>query len=479
MKKRIFIAVILSLLASATFAKNSTRKLNVLFVMSDDLTCALGCYGFPHANTPNIDKFSTRSVRFENAYCQYPLCNPSRASLMTGRRPDSTQVLNNGVNFRDKIPDVVTLPQLFQKHGYFAARVGKIYHYGVPGQIGTSGLDDPASWNEVINPRGRDKDDESQVINYTSKNPNLGASLAWLAAEGTDEEQTDGKVAAETIRLLEKHKDEPFFIATGFYRPHFHEIAPKKYFELYPAGKVSLPQEPATHLEAIPPMAFHVKPANYGLDPEKLIAFKRAYLSSVSFMDAQFGRVLAALENLGLADSTIVVFISDHGWMLGEHGQWQKMSLFEQSARVPMFIHVPAGKNNGKSSSRCVELIDLYPTLAELCNLPAPAGLEGKTLKTLLENPNAKWNKPALTQVFSNDRKGRSIRTEQWRYTEWNGGKDGVELYDHKSDPQELKNLAEDPKRADVRKELKAQLHASIKETAGENPAPRKKKKQK
>jgi iduronate 2-sulfatase len=454
-----FFAILFLSVAARCFS--AEQQFNVLFIMSDDLNCSLSCYGHPLVKSPNIDKLAKRGVRFEHAYCQYPLCNPSRASLMTGRRPNTTGVVGNGLHFRKVLPDVVTLPELFKKNGYYSARIGKIYHYGVPGQIGTSGLDDPQSWTEFINPRGHDKDVEDKVINYMPNNGNLGAALAWLDDEAADEEETDGKVASEAIRLLEEHKDKPFFIAAGFYRPHVPEITPKKYYELYPFEKVQLPVEPREHMKAIPDMAFHVKPPNYNLEPEQLRRFKRGYFASVSFMDAQVGRLLKALEKLKLADKTIVVFISDHGWMLGEHGQWQKQALFEQAARVPMIIYVPKGKGNGKTSPRVVELVDIYPTIAELCGLSAPAGFQGKSLKPLLENPKAAWDKPAFTQVTSADRHGRSIRTERWRYTEWAEGKAGAELYDQEKDPQELKNLALDGNYArliaDLRMLLKAQ----------------------
>jgi uncharacterized sulfatase len=382
---------------------------------------------------------------------------------MTGLRPDTTRVQENQTQVRKNLPDVVTMSQAFKNNGYFAARVGKIYHYGVPGQIGTSGLDDPPSWEQVVNPRGRDKDEEGMLTNYTP-NRGLGSALAFLAAEGTDEEQTDGKVAEQTIRLLEENRDKPFFLACGFYRPHVPCVATKKYFALYPFDKVALPADPQDHFANIPRPAFSVQPLNYGLAEKELRTFKQAYFSSVSFMDAQVGRVLDAVERLGLADNTIVVFISDHGWLLGEHGQWQKMSLFEESARVPMVIYAPGAKGNGGTSGRTVELVDLYPTLTDLCGLPTTPGLEGRSVRGLLDDPKAAWDKPAITQVVrgggQNARRtvGRSLRTERWRYTEWDGGQAGVELYDHDKDPRELKNLAKDPQFADVVKELKAQL---------------------
>ncbi|HSU56786.1 MAG TPA: sulfatase, partial [Candidatus Dormibacteraeota bacterium] len=344
-----------------------TSPLNVLFIAIDDLNVSLGCYQHPLVKTPNIDKLAARGIRFDHAYCQYPLCNPSRSSLLSGLRPDTTRIYNNGVPIRKAFPDIVTLPQLFKNSGYFSARVGKIYHYGVPGQIGTSGLDDPPSWNQFVNPRGRDRDDEADVINFTP-NRQLGAALCWMEAKGTDEEQTDGKVAAETIRLLEQHKSRPFFIAAGFYRPHVPDVATKQYFDLYPLDKVQLPLEPAGHITNIPPVALTTRPLNYGVEEEKLRMFKRAYFASISFVDAQVGKVLEALDRLKLADNTIVVLFGDHGWSLGEHGQWQKQLLFEGVARVPLMIALPKAQVTG-ISERPVELVDLYPTLADLCGL--------------------------------------------------------------------------------------------------------------
>jgi iduronate 2-sulfatase len=440
-------------------AKEPPARLNVLFIAIDDLTCALGCYGHPEVSSPNLDKFATDSVRFERAYCQFPLCNPSRSSLLSGMRPDKTRIFGNGVRIRERYPDIVTLPQLFKNNGYFSGRVGKIFHYGVPDMIGTSGRDDPPSWDQVVNPRGRDKDDEKDVINVTSWLHNIGAALTWMEAKGTDEEQTDGKVAAATIKMLEAHKDGPFFIACGFYRPHVPDIATKPYFDMYPLDKVTLPDEPSNHIAGIPPIALTVKPLNYGLEPIKLRTFKRAYTAATSFVDAQFGKVMDAVERLGLEDNTVIVVWSDHGWNLGEHGQWQKMLLFEESAHVMLMIRLPHAKTNGKTCPRTVELVDLYPTLADLCGLKPPPWLDGKSLRALLRNPEASWKRPAFTQVTRKGGiMGRSIRTEQWRYTEWADGAKGKELYDQDADPHEYHNLANDPKYAKVAAKLSAQL---------------------
>lgn len=442
--------VLLFICLSAFSLFGASPKFNVLFIAVDDLNVSLSCYDHPIVKSPNIDKLAARGIRFDRAYCQYPLCNPSRSSLLSGLRPDTSRIYDNATPIRKVFPDIVTLPQLFKNNGYFSARVGKIYHYGVPGQIGTSGLDDAPSWNLFINPRGRDRDEQTDVINFTPGRQ-LGAALCWMEAKGTDEEQTDGKVAAETIRLLEEHKDGPFFIAAGFYRPHVPDVATKKYFDLYPLEKVVLPQEPPEHMTNIPPIALTTTPLNYGLAEEKLRTFKRAYFASISFVDAQIGKVLDALERLKLSDNTIVVLFGDHGWSLGEHGQWQKQLLFEEVARVPLIIALPKAAVFGVSP-RTVELIDIYPTLAEYCGLKPPANLEGRSLRPLLENPKARWLLPAVTQQVRNDNgkpiMGYSVRTEHWRYTEWDGGAAGSELYDHTNDPHEWQNLARDPRYA-------------------------------
>jgi uncharacterized sulfatase len=426
--------------------------------MADDLNNDMGLYGHPLVKTPNLDRLAARGVRFDRAYNQFPLCSPSRVSMLTGLRPDTTRIYELQTHFRTTVPDVVTLPQLFKRNGYAAARVGKIYHYGNPGQIGTNGLDDPASWDTVVNPRGIDKDEESVLTNLLP-NRGLGSTLAFYASPAPDEQHTDGKVATETIALLEKHRDGPFFIAAGFYRPHCPYIAPQKYVDMYPLERIRVPAFTPEQTAGVPPPALWTRPPNWGVSEDGLRRSIQAYYASISFLDAQAGRILDALERLRLVDNTIVVFVSDHGYHLGELGQWMKMSLFERSARNPLVIAGP-GIARG-ASTRTVELLDLYPTLGDLAKLPLPAGLEGRSLTPLLKNPKAAWNRPAFTQVTRGGQAGfmgYAVRTEKWRYIEWDEGKRGQQLYDEVDDPDELRNLAEDPKHAKIVAEMRQLL---------------------
>jgi uncharacterized sulfatase len=462
------LVVVAGVLASglpAAAQPSAARRPNVLLIMSDDLNNNLGAYGHPVVKTPNIDRLARRGVRFDRAYNQFPLCNPSRASLLTGLRPDTIGIYELVTQFRKNRPQAVTLPQMFRNNGYVAARVGKIYHYGVPGQIGTPGLDDPPSWDATVNPRGVDKDEEPLLTNYTPDR-GLGSTLSFHASKARDEEHTDGKVASETIGLLEANKDRPFFIAAGFYRPHCPFIAPQKYFDMYPLDAIKVPKVSVEALAQYPAPAFFTRPPNWGLTEQQEREAIRAYYASISFMDANVGRLLDALDRLKLADNTIVVFMSDHGYSLGEHGQWMKQTLFEESARNPLIVAGPGVRARGKGSPRIVEYLDLYPTIAELTGLTPPRDLEGRSLAPLLEDPNAKWNRPALTQVRRGTQAdgffmGYSIRTDRWRYSEWEDGKRGVELYDEVADPGEMRNLATDPKYGKTVQEMRTLLRSA------------------
>lgn len=338
------------------------------------------------------------------------------------------------------------------------------YHYGVPAQIGTNGLDDERSWTQRINPIGRDRKEEEKLTNYNPKNKGFGASLAFHASGGGDDEYTDGKIAKEAVGFLEKQKDKdkPFFLAVGFFLPHVPWIAPKKYFDQHALDKMPFIKEPANVREGVPPAAFTVNPHNYGLDENQVRECLQAYYASVSYMDTQLGQIIDALEKLGLAENTIIVFWGDHGWCLGEHGQWQKMSLFEESARVPLIIAAPNTKSKGVPCDRLAELVDVYPTLVDLCGFKVSKDLEGASLRPQLEDPKAPGKKGAITQVTrgGGGKKGEpfmgySLRTERYRLTHWDNGEKGIELYDHNADPKEYKNLAKDPAQAKVIEELR------------------------
>jgi len=434
---------------------------NVLFISVDDMNTDGTLWGGTGPQTPYLGRLAQRGVRFSRNYCQYPLCNPSRSSLMTGFRPERTQVFGNGRHFRASLPDVVTLPQLFKNHGYFSARVGKIYHYDNPGGIGTNGLDDAPSWNEVLNPIGCDRTQLMEhAINYTPTHP-LGFSISLYAdPTGRDEDYTDGMVASNAIRLLEQHRGEPFFLGVGFFKPHCPHIVPQKYFDLYPENSIDVPEMPPNYRDTVPSGALGstIPWPNFGVTREQARAVKRAYYAATSFVDAQIGRVLAALDRLELRENTIVVFWSDHGFHVGDHGLWHKESCFEQSARVPLIVAAPGVAAAAQPCPRIVEHVNIFPTVAELAGLELPAKLDGVSLRPLLDNPLAPWDRPAFTQRDKNAKNGipigHSVRTERWRYTQWDEGRKGEELYDHESDPGEMRNLATDPGHAPVVAEL-------------------------
>jgi len=452
-----------------SLGQSQRRRFNVLFIAVDDLNRRLGCYDDELAKTPNIDRLAKHGVVFRRAYCQYPLCNPSRTSFLSGLYPTETRIMDNTTPPRTYIGDIAFLPQHFRQNGYFTARVGKIYH---------GGMDDPASWDISEDPRRTVRQKQRQQRRIETKRQKraealegdfvltgLGSTqvgeLRWAMTENDDADEPDGMIARRAVQILEEHlrtrKDQPFFLAVGFHKPHLPWVAPKRYFEMHDPAKMPLPKTPPDDLEDIPQIALTLRPQEQKMtDEEKRLAI-RAYYACVSFMDAQVGILLDALDRHKLWDNTVIVLLGDHGFHLSEHGGlWRKMTLFEESAGAPLIIAAPNINGKGKSCDRTVEFIDIYPTLCDLCGLPMPKHLlSGKSLVPLLNDPKEKWDKPALTFVRRGKGLGVAISTERWRYIEWDEGRLGAELYDHENDPNEWRNLANDPKFADVVKEMK------------------------
>lgn len=447
------------LLVSQVACNDANQKINVLFIAADDLNCDISAYGVSQVKTPNLDRLAKMGVQFNNAYCQQPLCGPSRASIMSGMRPNTSGNCTNYDELRGRIPDMVTLGQFFINKGYYSGRVGKLYHYNNPSEIGTNGHgDDAQTWLERFNPMGIDKTHRDSIICYgkakiNGKNSKLGISMSWWNPESKDEEHTDGMVANKAIQMIEEHKDDPFFIGVGFFNPHCPYVAPKKYFDLYDLNEIKMQDitEAKEDLKDVPDMAIRrdTKAWPYyfkGITTEQAKQCKLAYYASVSFVDAQIGRLLDALEDNNLMDNTIIVFFSDHGYFLGEKGLWYKRKAFERSARVPLMVKVPKGVA-GRTCNNIVELLDLYPTIVDYAGFPVPEALDGSSMRPLLTEKVGKWKDFAITQVHHEaDAQGYSIRNRRWRYTEWNKGEAGRELYDHENDTEEITNLANDAK---------------------------------
>ncbi len=425
---------------------------NVLFITADDLNNDLGLYGHPLVQSPNLDALASQSIVFERAYAQYPVCSPSRSSFLTGLYPEQTGVLTNQGMFRDNIPEIKTLPQWFKENGYSSARVGKLFHYNVPLGIGTDGSDDPLSWDKTVNPRGLDRD-SLDIVN-TIDPGKYGGTLSWLDIESEDDQHTDGLAALAAIDLLRemdpRKTGKPFFLGIGFYRPHTPFVAPSDYFGLYERDTIEPLMEVEGDRENKPPAALFDRKGQRELSLEQRKEIIEAYYASISFMDFQLGRVLEELDRLGLRESTIIVFLSDHGYHLGQHGMWQKSDLFEGSTRVPLLISVP-DQNIEIRTKSLTELVDLYPTLVELTGLESPGHLKGHSLVPILENSEAILADNAYTLTRSRGKfkrdegetvYGNTIRTTRYRYTEWGRGKYGVEFYDYESDPNEYRNLA-------------------------------------
>ena len=467
--------VTLLLLAFTSALHGQAPKYNVLFIPVDDLKAIGGCYGGP-AITPNLDKLASRGLVFNRAYCQQAVCSPSRTSLMTGRRPDTTRVWDLDTHFRPALPDVVTLSQHFKNNGYFAAGVGKIFHPGfddepswsVPNKykLGST-FGDPNLMEEL-------KKERQARIAAGEKNVQVRGPSVQIA-DVPDDGLPDGKIANIAIDLLGKNKDKSFFIATGFLKPHLPFVVPRKYWDLYPAESIKLPANRAAPKDA-PKQAMHnsgelrqyadIPKKEEPIPDEKQKELIRGYLAATSYMDAQLGRILDELDALGLRDKTVVVLWGDHGWHLGDHGIFCKHTNFEEATRSPLILSVPGQKSAGAKTDGLVEFVDVYPTLCDLAGLPQPEGLEGTSLVPLIEDPKRHWKSAAFSQYprggKNNPIMGYSMRTERYRYTEWQnkaGKAIATELYDHQSDRDEMTNLAG----AAQHKELVAKLSAQLK----------------
>jgi iduronate 2-sulfatase len=473
--------------APAAAAPASKRPLNVMFFMSDDMRAELACYNSRfNVHSPHLDALAAKGVRFDRNYCQFPLCNPSRSSLFTGHIPRETGIYGNGAAVVKAHPEWITLPRLFREAGYTTLRTGKLFH---------AGLDDPNAWTDFDGdvesmhpttigtrvdippariplpdgtlpplPRGNDKSEHSDEI---------------LVLEGNGEGSGDYMVADRAIQFLQRvaaDPGKPFFVGCGFSKPHSPPQAPQRFFDLYDPAKIPLPPDFAawpTVPAGWPKAAIRPHNADLfigrGASESEAKQVIRAYLASISWADWNLGRVVAELDRLKLRESTVVVFVVDHGYQLGENGKWSKAgSLFEDGTRVPLIIDVPAqampgAHGNGLSCTRTVQSIDLYRTLCELAGLTPPAHVEGTSLVPLLHNPRSAWDQPAYS-IWSEDGNtihGTAIRTEQWRYAEY--GKEaanGALLFDVHADPLELHNLADDPRHAATRAELSKLVNA-------------------
>jgi iduronate 2-sulfatase len=457
------------LISGATCLAAPAAKLNVLFLAVDDLRPVLGCYGDPLAQTPNIDRLAASGVRFDRAYCQQAVCAPSRNTLMTGIRPESLGVHDLATYFRTKRPDAVTLPEHFKAHGYTTARFGKLFHTGHGNQ------DDARSWTGA-------KPTSADVIAAGKKNTKQSMAQKQnrppAAAPEVDRNAlADGENTTAAIAKLRELKDTPFFLALGFIKPHLPFVAPKSYWDQFDRARFAVPKYPTppanTPRDAFRGagelLSYAVKQEE--LNDDKIRELIHGYYAATSYIDAQAGRILAELDRLGLAEKTIVVFWSDHGFQLGEHGQWAKHNNTELSARIPLIVRAPGKTKAGANTRALVETVDLYPTLSELAGLPARAELEGTSFAPLLSDPTRAWKSAAFSVWPVRERNvpgrpadaglGRSMRTARYRFTEWGApGQGELELYDHDRDPEEHINLAADPSNAMLVAQLRTQLHA-------------------
>ena len=425
-------------------APGTGARLNVLFVAVDDLndwTGALG--GHPQARTPHIDRLAKRGVLFTRAYCSAPACNPSRASLLTGLRPSTSGVYHNNQPWRRALPDAVTLPRYFMKAGYHVIGGGKIFHGRFP---------DAASWHEYLK-RPPDPLPPGRPLSGIPKTRHFD----WGPVDAADGEMGDSRVVDWALNHLRRGEGKPFFLAVGLYRPHLPWYVPRKYFKPYPPEKVTLPEVPAEDLDDVPPAG--QRTARPGGDHKRVVESDNwgkavsAYLASIAFADAMIGKLIDGLDRSPHAKNTVIVLWGDHGWHLGEKKHWRKFALWEEATRVPLIFIAPGVTRAGGRCGRTVSLLDIYPTLVELCGLPAKKELEGRSLKPLLENPSAPWDRPVLT---THGWEHHAVRSERWRYIRYADGTE--ELYDHRNDPMEWTNLARKPELGSVKARLAAWL---------------------
>lgn len=451
-----------ALLPRALNAASPMKKPNVLFLAVDDLRPALGCYGDARAASPHIDRLAAQGTRFARHYCQQAVCAPSRNSVLSGLRPDTIGIYDLATFFRTTVPDAVTLPQHFKNSGYFTARTGKIFHTAHGNQ------DDKLSWNtQKSHPRGEEKRNLKSAQNFKAH--------AAAAFDFSDVEMPDWQTAENGIAWLNQLKDQPFFLAVGFSKPHLPFSVPRHFWEMHDANKFDLPVSktppagapPYAGTDAGELRAYGDIPPTGALSPEHALELIRGYYAAVSFTDAQIGRVLGELERLGLRDNTIVVLWVDHGYKLGENGQWCKHDNYELATRVPLIVSVP-GQTGGQVVESFSENIDIYPSVCELAGLKPPASIEGQSLAPLLKDPGRAGKTTAFSQyprTIPNIGKGmgRALRTERYRFVEWTvAGTDfsAVELYDCPIGTPETTNIADRPGNAALVAQLKAQLRA-------------------
>lgn len=447
----------------SSLAEESNRKPNVLFIAVDDLRPQLGCYGETRIQSPNIDRLAGQGLLFERAYCQQAICMASRASMLSGYRPETGQIYRNGPLF-SHIPDALTLNQHFINNGYEAVAMGKIYHHASDYDQGWS--QDPFKPDGDWKGRGYlGKAAARQIKEHAEANPKLegrGIGPAFEARDAPDNAYPDGVVADYAIKELNRLKDQSFFLAVGFIKPHLPFNAPQKYWDLYPEEDIQLASNPFLP-QGVPPEAlteWGELRAYYGMPEEGPIPDELArklihgYYACVSYIDAQIGRLLDELDRLKLRENTIIVLWGDHGWKLGDHGMWCKHTNFELDTRVPLILSAPGMASRGKHSEALVELVDIYPTLCELCDLELPNHLEGTSMVPLLANPDKSWKKAAFSLYAKKETMGYSLRTDRYRYIEWRDPEDGSvqarELYDHQKDPEENINVAGSPKNQEL-----------------------------